>query len=428
MNTKKIHIITIAALLCVFTSNAQTFADYELSTLEFVAKGGSSLSNMQEVAEAQNELAIRYYNGNKGATKNKRTAVHWFLESAKNGNKYAQYNIAWRYKEGDGVTQNMQNALYWFDKSSEQYFHKASLQAGKMYFYGEGTQVDYNNAVKRFKDAAFGDIPEGKYYYALCFANGYGVKRDSVKTWIWAERAIDDKYYHTYWMLGRMYEEGKTVAQNYDYARYYYEKGVEHDIAICANDLGLGYEKGTLAEKDINKALEYFQIAAEKGNRYGKANSARLYANKELEIYDIYKAEQLYKELVRDGYEQYDDNLLKIYEETNDNTGIFEIYKKHANKGNTSAMNSLAYMYVKGEGTAPSLDKALAIINKALEKEPDNLNFLDTKGDVYLIWGEEKKAKSIWNKIKKQNPTFYDKPTEGYNPSDLNAYFVGKSK
>ena len=153
-----------------------------------------------------------------------------------------------------------------------------------------------------------------------------------------------------------------------------------------------------------------------------------MYANKELEIYDIYKAEQLYKELVRDGYEQYDDNLLKIYEETNDNTGIFEIYKKHANKGNTSAMNSLAYMYVKGEGTAPSLDKALAIINKALEKEPDNLNFLDTKGDVYLIWGEEKKAKSIWNKIKKQNPTFYDKPTEGYNPSDLNAYFVGKSK
>ena len=41
---------------------------------------------------------------------------------------------------------------------------------------------------------------------------------------------------------------------------------------------------------DINKALEYFQIAAEQGNRYGKANSARLYANKDFEIYDIQKA------------------------------------------------------------------------------------------------------------------------------------------
>ena len=134
------------------------------------------------------------------------------------------------------------------------------------------------------------------------------------------------------------------------------------------------------------------------------------------------------KELVRDGYKQNDKNLLKIYQETNNKIGVFEIYKKRADKGNTIAMNRLAYMYVRGDGTVPSLDKALEIINKALEKEPNNLNFLDTKGDVYLIWGEEKKAKSIWNKIKKQNPAFYDEPTDGYNSSNLNAHFVEKYK
>ena len=428
MNTKKIYLLTTIALLCVHVSNAQQYSDYEFSLLEFVAKGESYSTNTSDLAEAQNELAIRYYYGSKGATKNLKTASYWFWQSAKNGNKYAQNNLAWHWYDGEGVDKDLKEALYWFNQSSNQYFHKASLQAGKMYFYGEGTTVDYANAVKRFKDAAFGDIPEGKYYYALCFANGYGVKRDSVKTWIWAERAIDDKYYHTYWMLGKMYEEGKTVVKDNDYARSLYEKGVEYGDASCANTLGLGYEKGTLAEKDINKALEYFQIAAEKGNRYGKANSARLYANKELDIYNIHKAEQLYKELVRDGYEQYDRNLLSIYKETNNKTGIFEIYKKRADKGNTLAMNRLAYMYVNGEGAAPSLDNALWIIEKAIKKEPNNLNFLDTKGDVYLIWGDEKKAKSIWKKIKKINPTFYNKPTEGFNPSHLNAYFVSKSK
>ena len=284
MCTKKIYLVAILTLLCVHMSNAQPYSDYKFSTLEFVAKGEGYTTSVDDLSDAQNELADRYYTGTKGAPKDLQAASYWFWQSAKNGNKYAQYNLAWRWYNGEGVDKNLKEALYWFDKSSDQHFHEASLQSGKMYFYGNGTQVDYRAASKRFKDAAFGDIPEGKYYYALCFANGYGVPRDSVKTWIWAERAIEDKYYYAYWILGRMYEKGETVARNYDNARYYYEKGVENDIAICANDLGLGYEKGTLAEKDINKALEYYQIATEKGNIYGKANSARLYANKDLEI------------------------------------------------------------------------------------------------------------------------------------------------
>ncbi len=431
MNTKKIYTVIVTIFTFCYICNAQSYSDYKLSTLEFVAKGESYTTNTEDLSNAQNELAIRYYNGSKGATKDIRKAAYWFLQSAKNGNKYAQYNIAQRYKKGDGVKINLKAALYWFRKSGEQHFHKASLQAGKMYFYGKGSDVNYENAAKCFKDAAFGDIPEGKFYYALCYAKGYGVPRDSVKTWIWANRAINDKYYRIYWVLGKMYEEGETVTKDYSYARFYYEKGVEHGIAACANSLGLGYENGTLAdysEKDTNKALEYFQIAAEKGNRLGKANLARLYANKDLDVYNPQKAELLYKELVQSGYEQYDNNLFRIYRETNNKQGIFEINKKWADKGNTLAMNRLAYMYVKGEGTAPSLEKALSIINEALEKEPDNLNYLDTKGDVYLIWGEEKKAKSIWKKIKKINPNFYDKPTDGFSPSDLNAYFVAKSK
>ena len=424
----KNYIVTVILLLSAYVCNAQNWSKSDFEYIRHVAVGNVPSATIEEVVACQIVLMGSYMDGENGLPKDMRGAAYWAEKAAVNGDVTAQSIIAFCYKYGEGVPLDLRKALYWYDCASKQNDHQSSLDAGKMYFYGDGTSVDYTNAAKRFKDAAFGDIPEGKYYYALCFANGCGVKRDSVKTRIWAERAIQDKYYDTYWMLGKMYEEGKTVARDYDYARYLYEQGVEHEISACANNLGLGYENGTLAEKDINKALEYFQIAAEQGNRYGKANSARLYANKDLEIYDIQKAIQLYQELVQDGYEQYDSNLLYLYEQTNNKRGILEIYKKRAANGDTLAMNRLAYMYVRGEGTAPSLDNALWIIEKAIKKEPENLNFLDTKGDVYLIWGDEKKAKVIWKKIKKINPTFYDKPTEGFYTSDLNAYFVSQSK
>lgn len=422
MHTKKI--LTLTFLLITLNLSAQRYGDYELSTLKFVASGQSSSTSFEELGTAQNELAIRYANGTKGAPKNPETAAYWFLESAKNGNKYAQNNIAWRYYDGTGVRKDLSQALYWFSKSGQQHFHKASLKAGKMYFFGEGTEVNYTKALSFFKDAAFGDIPEGKYYYALCFANGFGTAKDSTMAIIWANRAIEDEYYDSYWTLGRMYSTGECVAKNDSEAEYYFKKGSDLGVSECSNDLGVGYEKGTFVEKNIYKALEYYTLAASQGNRYGKSNAARLYKNPEYSFYSLEKAEMWYKSLIKDGYREYESYLIDIYEATGNNVEIFKIYRRRANEGDTGAMNTLAYMYVHGEGTTASLEKAIETIDNALFKEPDNLNFLDTKGDVYLIWGDIKKAAKIWKKINKINPHFYDAPTDGYNESDLNKYFL----
>ena len=293
-----------------------------------------------------------------------------------------------------------------------------------MHFHGEGTDVNYTKAVKFFKDAAFGDIAEGKYYYALCYENGFGVQRDSTKALIWANRAIDSEEYDAYLILGRMYAKGETVAQNKSEALYYYEKGSEKGVNSCTNALGLGYEKGTFVEKDIYKAIEYFTLAASNGYKYGKYNAARLYQNPENPIYDLKKAEMWYISLVKDGYKEYELNLIDIYNKTDNMSEKFKIYKRRVDEGDVDYMNTLAYMYVNGQGTTASLDKAIETIEKALYLDPDNLNYLDTKGDIYLIWGDIKKAGKIWKSINKKNPHFYDKPTEGYNESNLNKYFI----
>lgn len=422
MYIKKI-LVAIFALIPAITFS-QNYNDYELSTLKFVASGQSSTTQGEDLAIAQNALGIRYFNGSGGAPKDLQTAAYWFEKSATNGHVYGQYNIAWRYYHGQGVAKNYSKALYWFEKAGNQSHHESSLKAGKMHFYGEGTDVNYSKAILFFKDAAFGDIAEGKYFYALCFANGFGVQRDSTKTLIWANRAIDDEYYQAYWILGRMYQNGETVAKDDSKTLHYYKLGSDNGINSCTNDLGLGYEKGTFVEKDIYKALEYFTLAASNGYKYGKHNSARLYRNPENPFYSLEKAEMWYKSLVKDGYKEYESDLIDIYNTTGNMSEKFKIYKRKVDEGDIDYMNTLAYMYVRGEGTTASLEKAIETIEKALFLEPDNLAYLDTKGDIYLIWGDIKKAGKIWKKIVKKNPHFYDKPAEGYNESDLNKYFL----
>lgn len=423
MYIKKLFLLIVILLSSARVYAQYGYSDYDLDLLQFVASGQSSSTSIEDLGTAQNELAIRYANGSKGASKNAEKAAYWFLQGANNGNKYAQNNIAWRYYESNGVRKDLAKALYWFDKSGKQHFHKASLKAGKMYFYGEGTEVNYPKALAHFKDAAFGDIAEGKYFYALCFAFGYGTDKDATKALLWANRAIEDEYYSSYWTLGRMYSREDGAEQDYEKALNYFTLGAEQKISDCANDLGIGYEKGTFVEKDIYKALEYYTMAASQGNRYGRSNAARLYGNPDNPFYSLEKAETWYKSLVKDGYREYESDLIDIYETTGNTVEIFKIYRRRADEGNTSAMNTLAYMYVRGEGTTASIEKAIETIDNALFKEPENLNFLDTKGDVYLIWGDIKKAAKIWKKINKTNPHFYDTPTDGYNESDLNKYF-----
>ena len=111
MCIKKIFLL-IAILLGGSQIYAQNrFYDYDLDLLQFVASGQSSSISLEELAVAQNELAIRYANGSKGASKNSEKAAYWFQQGANNGDKYAQYNIAWRYYVGDGVKKDLTKAL-----------------------------------------------------------------------------------------------------------------------------------------------------------------------------------------------------------------------------------------------------------------------------------------------------------------------------
>ncbi len=63
---------------------------------------GTKPAALQGHGDAQNDLADLYEDG-KGVAQNETLAAFWYLKSAQQGNRHAQFQIAWDYNAGEGV-------------------------------------------------------------------------------------------------------------------------------------------------------------------------------------------------------------------------------------------------------------------------------------------------------------------------------------
>ncbi|MFH1777501.1 MAG: RHS repeat-associated core domain-containing protein [Candidatus Omnitrophota bacterium] len=97
------------------------------------------------------------------------------------GDKYAQCNLGWCYKNGFGIRKDYSKALYWTRKSAVDGNEKGQYNLGLDYYYGDGVKSDKKKAVFWFKKAALQKHKLAQYYLGLAYENGDGVKRDMCK-------------------------------------------------------------------------------------------------------------------------------------------------------------------------------------------------------------------------------------------------------
>jgi TPR repeat protein len=76
------------------------------------------LSAYQNNANAQNSIAILYYEGN-GVIKDVDVALEYYLKAAGNSDRYAMANIGYRFCDGQGVPVDKYKALEWFIQSEK---------------------------------------------------------------------------------------------------------------------------------------------------------------------------------------------------------------------------------------------------------------------------------------------------------------------
>ncbi len=94
-------------LMPLTSDNKAGYSDLELCRL--AAESGNT--------DAMYKLAMMYFNGNGGTTKNREVAFEWFQKSAVNGNVNAMKMLADCHKNGWGTAANKQSAEYWVKKS-----------------------------------------------------------------------------------------------------------------------------------------------------------------------------------------------------------------------------------------------------------------------------------------------------------------------
>ena len=149
----------------------------------------------------------------------------------------------------------------------------------------------------------------------------------------------------------------------------YYTMAAEQGHATAQRYLGEFYETGIIVEdEDEDKAEKWYKLAAEQGDVTGQYRLADL-------SYGMGKTTKAVKWFKAAAAQGDADSMLSLgkiyYEEKDDEYQAFSWYQQAAELGHNEARIELAVCYLKGIGTRRDGNKALELIQKAVEQGID---------------------------------------------------------
>ena len=184
-------------------------------------------------ASAQYYLANMYMNGD-GVAIDKVAGLTWLRKSAEQGNAYAQNDLGDIYLGGtDFHIKNYKDAFSLYLSSAEQGYLPAIYSLGYMYFYGLGVDADYSKAIKFYIEAANKNYMKAQAELGILNYNTH-LYIDAFKYFSLAAEQGDST---SQLYLGRMYENGYGIIQDYSKALYWYTKASEQGNKIAKESI-----------------------------------------------------------------------------------------------------------------------------------------------------------------------------------------------
>ena len=104
---------------------------------------------------------------------------------AEQGNAVAQYNLGFRYANGDGVPQDNAEAERWYRLAAYQGHADAQYSLGLMYQLGYGVPEEDAEAERWYRPAADQGHADAQYSLGTLYAGGEGVPEDHVLAYMW---------------------------------------------------------------------------------------------------------------------------------------------------------------------------------------------------------------------------------------------------
>jgi uncharacterized protein len=108
---------------------------------------------------------------------------------AEHGDKWAQWDLGWKYEVGRGVPRDYAEALRWYRQSAGQGLAEAQRSLGWMYHQGKGVPRDYAEAVKWLGKAAEQGNAIAQLALGTMYELGHGVPRADVAAYMWLSLA-----------------------------------------------------------------------------------------------------------------------------------------------------------------------------------------------------------------------------------------------
>ena len=197
---------------------------------------------------AMNNLAFIYYNYKDFEDDAK--AFYWYQKGALLANKDAMNGLGMCYKFGVGCNSDLEMAVHWLSKAAETQSALANNNLGDLYSDEDLPIFNPDQALEYYHRGA--DLGEPKYNWL-----GY----------LYDARGDDEK------------------------AVQFYQLAIDQGNDVSAYNLGILYANGLGTDKNVEKAIECFEIALGRAYLHAHLELARIYRN-ENGFMDEKKAEQ----------------------------------------------------------------------------------------------------------------------------------------
>ena len=207
-------------------------------------------------SEALFSLAERYRHG-LGVEKDPEKAAELYEKAALKGHSYAAFTLGEMFYTGEEIERDVYKAKEWFENSGEPESIERRLDISDELMTDLTTEQIRAKFAELEKDVKAGDA------YAMSelagwYTDGRFIKPDLEKAKYWAKKAIKAGELDGYMRMALICDaEGDTKG-----FINWLQKGEDKHSVDCIYTLGRCYYEGIYVEKDLRKAVKYFQNAS----------------------------------------------------------------------------------------------------------------------------------------------------------------------
>lgn len=246
---------------------------------------------------AQYQIAYMYLHG-EYVDQDSSKALHWYQQSANNGNVHAQIHLGVMYANGFmGLSLDYKLAEYWYKKALESNYKLAYYFLGILFMLEDN--LDIEKSLHYNKLAAEEDIPQAQEVLGLLYKDGMYIDKDIPKAIYWLKKAANKNLLSASYSLGLVY----TELQDFESAKYWYEKAAEQEYVPAQNNLGILYKQ---VYGDYEKAIFWYTKAAEQNSAESQNNLAVMYCLGLGVDINFHKAAFWAKKAISNGYDASD--------------------------------------------------------------------------------------------------------------------------